>query len=88
MRLLLILLLLLLLILLILLLLLFSELVERLFLDNLLPNKFNLFVGVVDEDSIADCVECEPDSITWTKLDGNTPILPFNLPFHQPVKKN
>lgn len=82
--------LLLLLLLFVLLLLLFSEFDERLVLDNLLPNKLDLVVGVVafvDKFNIDDCDEGEPVSITCTKFEGNTPILPFSLPFHQPIDR-
>lgn len=34
--------------------------------------------------SLLELCETELDSTTSTKLDGNTPVLPFNLPFHQP----
>lgn len=34
--------------------------------------------------SLLELFETEPESITLTKLDGNTPVLPFSLPFHQP----
>lgn len=76
-------LLLLLLELLLLLLMVFRELDEMLFLGvTLEPNMlFNLFDGCVDEE--IDDGELV-DSITCTKFEGNTPILPFNLPLHQP----
>lgn len=72
--------LLLLILLLLLLLMLLSEFDERLVLGVLFaPNMlFNLLVDerIEGDDSV---------SITSTKFEGNTPILPLSFPLHQPV---
>lgn len=64
--------------------LLFREFDERLVLEFLAaPNKLSL-PGAFWELATSVAV-CELLSITCTKLDGKTPILPLDFPFHQPA---
>ena len=55
---------------------------DELFLDDTfeLNKLLNLFELVDEELTIG------VDSITCTKFDGNTPILPLSLPRHQPKR--